>query len=84
LVEQASAAAEALTEQAGALTQLIARYNVGGEHAAAVETPARAAAPAFDKRRADRPWSGRTKAIASASAPARNTPLEADPVWKEF
>ena len=33
LVEQAAAAAQALTEQAGALSQLIARYNVGGEHA---------------------------------------------------
>jgi methyl-accepting chemotaxis protein len=32
LVEQASAAAQALTEQAEALTQLIARYNVGGDH----------------------------------------------------
>jgi methyl-accepting chemotaxis protein len=47
LVEQASAAAQALTEQAGALTQLIARYNVGGEHsakAASHTTPATRAA----------------------------------------
>jgi methyl-accepting chemotaxis protein len=96
LVEEASAAAQALTEQACALTQMIARYNVGGEQA--VLAPARAktrgspAAPARaplgppgkDLRRANRPWTGRAKTAASPSAPARNALLETDSVWKEF
>jgi methyl-accepting chemotaxis protein len=97
LVEEASAAAETLTEQAGALTQLIARYNVGGEHVGlaarqpepqaapvAVSSEAPSPAPATDKRRANRPWSGRGKGVGSSAAQARDPVLEADSVWKEF
>jgi methyl-accepting chemotaxis protein len=59
LVEEASAAAQALTEQASSLTQLIARYKVGegaaGE-AAREAAPARpkpaASVPALERRRA--------------------------------
>ena len=76
LVEQASAAAEAMTEQAAALTQLIARYNVGVEHFEH-DVVAPAVKPPTDKRRANRPWSGRTKMLSSASA-------QPDEVWKEF
>jgi methyl-accepting chemotaxis protein len=95
LVEQASAAARALTEQAGALTQLIARYHVGGEKAPVKPAPAapaasqpkniRVAAPKInDQRRANRPWSERTTASAPVATTAR-TPLdETDTAWKEF
>ena len=95
LVEQASAAAQALTEQAAALSQLIARYNVGGDPAASALIPAkpkappasasaRAAAPSVDKRSANRPWSGRAKALSAAPALARDAFDENDSVWKEF
>jgi methyl-accepting chemotaxis protein len=96
LVEEASAAALALTEQATALAQLIARYNVGGEQAtpAAIRVRPKAmpsapakppvASPAVDKRGAKRPWSGRAKALPSSAAPARDTLVDADSVWKEF
>jgi methyl-accepting chemotaxis protein len=97
LVEEASSAAQALTEQAAALTQLIARYNVGGQQATLAPIPAKPktaatapakpaapAAPAADKRRANRPWSGRARAIAPSTVPALETRLEADSVWKEF
>jgi methyl-accepting chemotaxis protein len=94
LVEEASAAAQALTEQAAALTQLIARYNVGGEPAAPAPVPAKSraaakpkappAAPAVDKRGATRPWSGRAKAPVASSALARDALVETDSVWKEF
>jgi methyl-accepting chemotaxis protein len=93
LVEEASAAAQAMTEQAAALTQMIARYNVGGEQAAPAPIRAKAAAtaaakapaaaPARDMRRANRPWSGRDGTGAS-STPARNASVETDSVWKEF
>jgi methyl-accepting chemotaxis protein len=89
LVEEASAAAQALTEQAGALTQLIARYNVGTDyctppttHAAPVtsagKAPNRAAPVAttpakLEARRANRPWSG-AKANAPALSPGTAAP----------
>ena len=96
LVEEASAAALALTEQATALAQLIARYNVGGEQAtpAAIRVRPKAmptapakppvAAPAVDKRSAKRPWSGRAPALPSSAAPARDPLVDTDSVWKEF
>jgi methyl-accepting chemotaxis protein len=88
LVEQAAAAAQTLTEQACALTQLIARYNVGGEQSAipanrAKPTAARAP-PAADSRRANRPWIAPAKAPASLAATARMAVAESDAVWKEF
>jgi methyl-accepting chemotaxis protein len=80
LVEQASAAAQALTEQAGALTHLIARYNVGGAKPAASVAPR-----ASESRRANRPWSTRAKVPAPAPATAsRKAVAETDAVWKEF
>jgi methyl-accepting chemotaxis protein len=89
LVEEASAAAQALTEQAGALTQLIARYNVGADHrsppaanaataASAGKAPNRATPVAMtpakpEARRANRPWSG-TRANAPAHSPGSAAP----------
>jgi methyl-accepting chemotaxis protein len=89
LVEEASAAAQALTEQAGALTQLIARYNVGADHSTPATTqavpltsagkvPVRAAPVAKtpakpEARRANRPWSG-TKTNALALSPGTAAP----------
>ena len=99
LVEQASAAARALTEQAGALTQLIDRYHVGGEkitaplpppvsaaakHARVAPPKPDAAAKPKEQRRANRPWTGRSTVPASAAATARTPVDETDAAWKEF
>jgi len=100
LVEQASAAAQALTEQAEALTQLIARYNVGGDHtmpnthaaspnthAASPSAPLNTATLKADARRATRPWSGRPKTNAPAQtsgADARKRVAAAQDDWKDF
>jgi hypothetical protein len=61
LMEEASAAAQALTEQASSLTQLIDRYRVGegssdeAPRAASPPAPTHAAAPAVERRAASRP-----------------------------
>ena len=94
LVEQASAAAQALTEQASNLTQLISRYKVGGNPAAkaAAVAPAHSMrsqpAPVATERRApNRPLSG-AKRTATAAAPrsalARKAEPTADEEWKDF
>jgi methyl-accepting chemotaxis protein len=88
LVEEASAAAQALTEQASSLTQLIARYKVGEgaageEHRAA---PAKApaarapAAPAVERRAATRPMTGKKRPAPAASASNGAAAEE----WKDF
>jgi methyl-accepting chemotaxis protein len=87
LVEEASAAAQALTEQASNLTQLISRYRVG--EGSAQETPravARpAAAPAVDRRAATRPLTGKKRPVAvpGAGVPARAAGAAAEE-WKDF
>src|SRR6202020_1744869 len=59
LVEEASAAAQALTEQAANLTQLIARYQVGEgsaqDQSRMRQAPVRAASPAVERRAPTRP-----------------------------
>ncbi len=91
LVEEASAAAQALTEQASNLTQLIARYRVADSTAA--ETPQAAPRPAspaaaattVERRAANRPLTGKKKpAAASAVAQARTATAAADEQWKDF
>ena len=92
LVEEASAAAQALTEQASSLTQLIARYRVGGgsdsDAPRATERPisARAAAQSAERRAANRPWADRKKppAAAPSAEPARKTVAGSDEEWKDF
>jgi methyl-accepting chemotaxis protein len=66
LVEEASAAAQALTEQAANLTQLIARFHVGDESYALSQrpmseagTPTSAAAASAKRRATNRPRSGK-------------------------
>jgi methyl-accepting chemotaxis protein len=86
LVEEASAAAQALTEQASSLTQLISRYRVG--EGSAEESPravARPAAPAVERRAASRPLTGKKRpvAISAAAAPARAAGAAAEE-WKDF
>jgi methyl-accepting chemotaxis protein len=74
LVEEASAAAQALTEQATSLTKLIAHYRVGVD--SADEVPRAAArptvAPAVERRAPTRPMAGKRKpaVLASGAVPA--------------
>ena len=89
LVEEASAAAQALTEQASNLNELIARYRVGDS--TAKETPrvapqaARpAAAPVLERRAANRPMTGKKPAAAPVKAQARTAASGSDEQWKDF
>ncbi len=88
LVEEASAAAQALTEQASNLSQLIARYRVG-EGAGAdsplpMVRPAKAAAaPAVERRAPNRPLTGK-KPIAGALAAAQTRAVAGADEWKDF
>jgi methyl-accepting chemotaxis protein len=87
LVEEASAAAQALTEQASNLTQLISRYRVGeGSSTEAPRAAARppAAAPTVERRAPTRPMTGKKKPVAvSTPAPARAGGAAAEE-WKDF
>jgi len=80
LVEEASAASEAIVEQAQTLSTLISRYNVG-----AVETRARNSAP-VERREKERPWANRAaRREMPVAAPARRVAAgggEGD--WSEF
>ncbi len=89
LVEEASAAAQALTAQAANLTQMIARYQVGEGNAdeaprAAARPPA--AARLVERRAPTRPMTGKKRAppSAAAAAPQRSAPSAGDEQWKEF
>jgi methyl-accepting chemotaxis protein len=81
LVEEASAAAQALTEQASNLSRLIARFRVGVE----ADLPQLAPGP-VDRRAANRPLSGKKKptAVSMTCAPYRNAAVGADEDWKDF
>ncbi len=72
LVEEASAAAQALAEQAANLTQLIGRYRIGDrtadDVARTVPAPA-AAAPAVERRSPNRPFSARKPAPGAIKSP---------------
>ena len=90
LVEEASAAAQALTEQASNLSQLIARFRVGAE-AYKPQPASRPVAPAVvnvptERRGANRPLSGKKKPIAVSMAPApyRNAAVGSEQDWKDF
>ncbi len=87
LVEEASAAAQALTEQASNLTQLIARYKVGegaaGEaHRAPAAAARPAAAPAVERRAPTRPLTGKKRPAPAASPAAANGAAAEE--WKDF
>ncbi|HWY96787.1 MAG TPA: methyl-accepting chemotaxis protein [Steroidobacteraceae bacterium] len=89
LVEEASAAAQALTEQASNLTQLISRYRVGEGNSA--ETPRAAArptvvaaAPAVERRAVTRPLTGKKRPVAVSSAAPAGAAGAAAEEWKDF
>jgi methyl-accepting chemotaxis protein len=92
LVEQASAAAQTLTEQAANLTELIARYRLDKGSAAAPKLPApppaassRAAAPIVERRAANRPFRGKKESPPPAKQPPeRKAAASDDEVWQEF
>src|SRR5690349_5953096 len=84
LVEEASAASQAIVEQAQTLNSLIDRYDVGGE---AARPAVKAAAPA-ERRSSARPWTNRAAPAAapktaSVAAPTRKA-VGDDTEWKEF
>ena len=78
LVEEASAASQAIVEQAQSLNGMIARYNVGDE---AVTATAGKALPAGERRSSARPWANRP--AAAVEEPARKA-VGSDVEWKEF
>jgi methyl-accepting chemotaxis protein len=85
LVEEASAASQAIVEQAQALNGMISRYSVGGESAA--RQAAKAAPAAGERRSGARPWANRapsTSGETKAAAPIRKVVGGADSEWKEF
>ena len=91
LVEEAAAAAQALSEQAATLMQLMARYKVGGLPAAANAEVARAEPPAVasDRRKPSRAWAGKPAArtvVANPSArrAAARAAEVAETSWNEF
>jgi methyl-accepting chemotaxis protein len=85
LVEEASAASQAIVEQAQALNGMIARYNVGGEN---VGKPAVNAAPAGAERRSQaRPWANRKAPVSGGgktSVAASRKAVGDESEWKEF
>jgi methyl-accepting chemotaxis protein len=87
-VEEASAASQAIVEQAQSLNGMIARYNVGGESAAA-RPAAKTASATSERRSTARPWANRAAPAAAAApkaavaAPARKAAGD-DAEWKEF
>jgi methyl-accepting chemotaxis protein len=90
LVEQASAASQAMAEQARDLNNSMERYQVNDSvsGAAAPESGVPAAhMTAAERRRADRPWTG-TRTAAAAPPKARASTRVAngaeDTEWKEF
>jgi methyl-accepting chemotaxis protein len=88
LVEEASAASQAIVEQAQSLNGMIARYNVGGEPSVA-RPAAKVSAPAAERRSGTRPWTNRAAPATSASKPsmtsaARKASGGDDAEWKEF
>ena len=86
LVEEASAAAQALTEQASNLTQLISRYRVGeGSVPEAVHSAPLVAARAVERRSPTRPMSGKRRptAVPKAASP-RAAGTGGEEQWKDF
>ena len=86
LVEEASAAAQALSEQASNLTQLISRYRLGEDRSENAPSAA-PAAPAIERRSALRPLTGKKRqaTLAMAATPPRRAASAAGAEeWKDF
>jgi len=77
LVEQASAASQAMAEQARSLNERMSAYQVDQATMQMVRT-----APA-ERRKANRPWSGKTEKVRDTGAAVAATGTN-DEVWKEF
>jgi len=90
LVEEASAAAQALTEQASNLTQLISRYRVGEGSSAEAPRPAarpaqpHTAAPAVERRAPTRPLTGKKRPVVVSTATPAGAAGAAAEEWKDF
>ena len=84
LVEQATAASQAIVEQAQSLNGMIARYQVGEGSAQVPTRPAAEAAPPVERRSAERPWSRPRTAIAQTTAPPGRRADGGDAEWQEF
>jgi len=90
LVEEASAAAQALTEQASNLTQLISRYRVGEGSSAEAPRPAarpaqpHTAAPAVERRAPTRPLTGKKRPVVASTATPAGAAGAAAEEWKDF
>jgi len=80
LVEEASAASQAIVEQAQTLNGMIDRYNVGGEGVTG-RSVVKASPPSAERRPAARPWANRS--ATAAVEPARKV-VGGDAEWKEF
>ncbi|MGO9264787.1 MAG: methyl-accepting chemotaxis protein [Candidatus Binataceae bacterium] len=89
LVEEASAAAHTLTEQAANLTELIAKYRLDDQAAAAQPPAARpvapqsAAAQATERRAANRPFRGKREPKPQPD-PLPKLAMGGDDTWQEF
>jgi len=89
LVEEASAAAHTLTEQAANLTELIAKYRLDDQAAAAQPPAARPVAPrsvaaqATERRAANRPFRGKREPKPQPD-PLPKLAMGGDDTWQEF
>jgi methyl-accepting chemotaxis protein len=83
LVEQASAASQAMAEQARGLNESMHRYKVNGSaEAPAAARPA--SAPVADRRKSNRPWAAAKAATPAPMAKAAGAEGADDSLWKEF
>jgi methyl-accepting chemotaxis protein len=81
LVEEASAASQAIVEQAHSLSAMIEHYNVGGE---AVRATVKASPAPVERRGKERPWASAPKTPAkSVPAPTRKVANDSSE-WSEF
>jgi methyl-accepting chemotaxis protein len=86
LVEQATAASQAMAQQAGELNEMMGRYRLADSLSAAVSSrrntsaaasgAAPAAAPRAERRGANRPWSGRRASKPASSEEAPPAPMD--------
>ena len=86
LVEQASAASQAMADQARELNSSMTRYQVNAASTAPDALAAAAAVPAVDRRKASRPWAGKPAAVAKPEPRAAKRAVNDadDSKWKEF
>jgi len=81
LVEEATAASQAMAEGARELTRMMDGFVLPGQQAAAA--PAAAASGHAERRNTNRPWSGQPQAAAPAETPkARAAVAGGD--WQDF